>query len=188
MNKRLSSIIAIVIGVAIIIIGTCSMGGASAYNHNAQSVFLEDTEFGADFYTYIYEASYKISSQLENIDAGIEKMIQAEARTQSTIATVMICIGLAVIAFGLHGLATGSEQNFAVPHTPVFSSAPKTEETFLENWRCPDCGKTMSIKTIQCNCGYVRLKKAGDWVCTCGKNNSSYVSSCSCGKNKRDIR
>ena len=29
---------------------------------------------------------------------------------------------------------------------------------------------------------------AGGWTCTCGKVNASYVSSCSCGKNKRDIR
>lgn len=28
----------------------------------------------------------------------------------------------------------------------------------------------------------------GTWVCTCGKTNAPYTSSCSCGVNKRDIK
>ena len=28
----------------------------------------------------------------------------------------------------------------------------------------------------------------GSWVCTCGQVNANYVSSCSCGVNKRDIK
>ena len=27
----------------------------------------------------------------------------------------------------------------------------------------------------------------GSWICSCGRKNSSYVSSCMCGKNKRDV-
>ena len=27
----------------------------------------------------------------------------------------------------------------------------------------------------------------GNWVCSCGRTNANYVSSCSCGVNKRDI-
>ena len=27
----------------------------------------------------------------------------------------------------------------------------------------------------------------GGWKCTCGKTNYSYVSTCSCGKNKREV-
>jgi hypothetical protein len=27
----------------------------------------------------------------------------------------------------------------------------------------------------------------GSWVCTCGQVNANYVSSCSCGVNKRDV-
>ena len=28
----------------------------------------------------------------------------------------------------------------------------------------------------------------GSWQCTCGRKNMSYVSTCSCGKNKRDLQ
>lgn len=31
------------------------------------------------------------------------------------------------------------------------------------------------------------LLRAGGWKCTCGSVNANYVSTCSCGRNKRDI-
>ena len=34
---------------------------------------------------------------------------------------------------------------------------------------------------------YIGVLKNGNWICKCGRENSSYVSSCSCGTNKRDI-
>ena len=32
------------------------------------------------------------------------------------------------------------------------------------------------------------INEDGSWVCTCGETNAKYVSTCACGKNKRDIQ
>ena len=72
---------------------------------------------------------------------------------------IVISIGLLIAAMGLKQLAYASEE---APIPVAFS---------------PATVKTSDLEPIP----------VGGWKCTCGKVHSDYVSSCSCGKNKRDI-
>lgn len=76
-------------------------------------------------------------------------------------------------------------------HAPLIDTdLPTCDETVaqLQNDNAQTQSPTGNYfnRTIQVD-SYPSTPPQGGWVCSCGRTNASYVSSCSCGKNKRDI-
>jgi|GEM_PF-5832906 len=96
--KKKVSIITTVLGVALIIMELIvAFKGMYSWNYND----VPDASFGADFYTYTYDALDTIVSELSNLDSGIEALI-------CTLGMIIIAIGVAVFCFGLYGFANAS--------------------------------------------------------------------------------
>ena len=136
MLKKIISIAMVVIGIAVIILGTGLMGestSAKSFSHTAAYNDADGASFGGDFYTYIYEASDIIVDELYSIDKGISVMVEAQnyqikkaAETTDAVykvgGTIVLAIGLAIVASGL--------AMFAV----AFTRAPKAPQPFVPEY------------------------------------------------------
>lgn len=115
--KKKVSIITTVLGVALIIMGLIvAFKGMYTWNYND----VPYASFGADFYTYTYDALDTIVSELSNLDSGIEALI-------CTLGMIIIAIGVAVFCYGLNGIANANSE------TPETKNTSKGETAPLEN-------------------------------------------------------
>ena len=137
-TKKLSAIIIAVIGIAIIVMGACYAAEASSYrygySHDAGYHDVPDAAFGADFYTYMYDASDTIVTELNQINNAMEDVVSAESRILSATAEsvkmsgmLMVSIGLAVLAFGVKCLGDEFEIFNGKKSKPAQYTAPAEE-------------------------------------------------------------
>lgn len=126
--KKITSILVTVIGIAMIIYGATWNASIpdntvknKIYSHSSQGYSVRGAAFGADFYTYTYDALDTIVDELDSIDSGLSALLSAETgiyqATAANIETVtdlsqMISksVGLIFIGFGLTVLAIGLTQ------------------------------------------------------------------------------
>ena len=160
--KKTIATITIIIGIIVMIMGL-SMGTQSTYSHSGSAYNIFSASFGADFYTYVYDGLDTIVDELDEINDGISVLAKNTRSICDAVTRagkmIVIAIGLLIVTSGLKQLAYASEE---APVPVAFS---------------PATVKTSDFEPIP----------VGGWKCTCGKVHSDYVSSCSCGKNKRDI-
>lgn len=96
---NIMSVVSLLLGVAIIIMGITVM--TKKVNIDTYSAKFYDAEyraFGADFYTDIYEASDIIVDELNDINGGIEVLSESMAAMANT---VYYPVGMMIIALGL---------------------------------------------------------------------------------------
>lgn len=118
MVKKILSIVVAVIAVVIIVLGISLIStdpvGAS-YSGDFGHYDAESAAFGADFYTYMYNASDIIVSELNDIGNNLPEIIAAQNgaikatnNLNETVAKaggmVVIAIGLAVLAYSVKGI------------------------------------------------------------------------------------
>ena len=128
MTKKVSGIIGILIGVVILLIGIITMSSApEAVDYSNSYQYVRSAEFGADFYTYMYDASYSMVQQLNSMDRGLARIVDAEAKTQESVYSVgglmMICIGLAVLAMGI----TAMGEDSSIPMIYTTNATPQSQ-------------------------------------------------------------
>lgn len=131
MFRKITAILMAVIGIAVVVLGISISGqtvSATSYSHSAGYHDAEYAAFGADFYTYIYEASDIIVDELDSIDGGIEEVVNAQSaqlkktaeNTNAIYKTggmIIVAIGLAIVASALSAMAVAFTP--AVPVMPV---------------------------------------------------------------------
>lgn len=105
-DKMFLHITALVIGLAIIIMGICVLNKKTDIDiHVAKRYDVPANEYGGDFYTDIYQASDTIAEELYNMNAGIsavsEMFCEAVKGFYYCTGMIIISIGLAVIAISL---------------------------------------------------------------------------------------
>ncbi|MBR3564282.1 MAG: hypothetical protein IKN92_05765 [Clostridia bacterium] len=126
MLRKITSIICVLIGVAVLIMGfTFNVDPADhsvldrSFEYNAKGYDLTGAKFGADFYTYIYNGTDTIVDVLNDINMSMQTVVSGEngvykALAANIIATdelndtikkigkiIIISIGFAILAFGV---------------------------------------------------------------------------------------
>lgn len=150
MLRKITSVICIIIGLVVIILGisfnanlkTHGTDGATV-QYSAKNYDLEYASFGGDFYTYIYKGSDTIVDVLDEINKSMETVVNGEnaminttkANIKATDAlaetvekvgkTVIIAIGLLTLAFGVNSL--GKAFTKPIPAAPVALAAEDTD-------------------------------------------------------------
>lgn len=100
---NVGAIISVLIGLAIIIIGIVLMNSSvTVPNHSATSYSVKSAKFGADFYTYMYDASDTMVSELDEINHGIQTLSESSL---SVIMAINHSVGMLIIAIGLCTIA-----------------------------------------------------------------------------------
>ena len=94
-----AAVVGVILGILITLMGGSLIGRtATTTPHMASSYDASSASFGADFYTYIYDASDTIVDELNDIDSGIESVSNS---VTELIQVVYLCSGEIVIALGL---------------------------------------------------------------------------------------
>ena len=85
MLKKITSIVCILIGIAVIVLGVGIKAGfddhtvsENHYSYRAETYDLPYAKFGADFYTDIYQGSDYIVDVTNDINKSIETVVNAE--------------------------------------------------------------------------------------------------------------
>ena len=151
MDKKTASIIGIVVGIAIIIIGICVMNPETFQIGERNSLGLP-IEFGADFYTEMYGVTLDVGGAVQ----------QAYKNICNAIGWLIVAIGLVDIAYFICKMASCKDDGARVEHNKVTpTTVPPQKDIFASVRvntststvkRCPDCGDI--VKSGRCEmCG-----------------------------------
>lgn len=112
MIKKITAIVMAALGLIAIIMGAAISGkdaDTSSFVHSAGYYNADSAAFGADFYTYIYDASDTIVDALSDMNNGISEAVAAQnyqiKKAAETTEAVYKAGGMIVIAIGLAILA-----------------------------------------------------------------------------------
>lgn len=106
---NITAIISLLLGVAIIIMGATVINReVSIDTYRAGHYKAEHAEFGADFYTYIYDASDTMVDELNDINSGVELISESMSTMANAIyypaGMIIIAIGLGVVAMSVNNI------------------------------------------------------------------------------------
>lgn len=102
-RKRIVPYISLIIGIIVLIMGiVVSTKKADINVYTAENYDVSGIEFGADFYTEIYNASDTIVGELNAINGGMESLSKS---LNSVIDAVYFSAGMIIIALGLCTIA-----------------------------------------------------------------------------------
>ena len=143
--KKITAIITVLIGIVVIFLGTSVMDPSANHKVSAKTPSYtagyynaEYASFGADFYTYIYEASDIIVDELNDINSAMGVLVQAQnaateaaaehvEATDDLISTVGKVGGMVIVAIGLAIVANGLQAVGA-----AFVPAPIRQPEFVQ--------------------------------------------------------
>ena len=152
MGKKTASIIGIVLGIAIIIIGISVMNPETILLGKRDSLGSLLGQYGADFYTDIYHMTYEVGFEVQ----------KAYVNICNAIGWLIVAVGLVDIAYFVYKMASCEDDGARVGHnkvTPttlppqkdIFASVRVNTSTSTVK-RCPDCGDI--VKSDRCEmCG-----------------------------------
>ena len=115
MKKKTASIIGIILGIAIIIVGFCVMN-PETYLLGTRDSLGSLIEFGADFYTEIYHMTYSTAHQVQ----------KAYVNICNAIGWLIVAIGLFDIAYFVCKMAS-CDENYSGNN---YNAAPTTASTY----------------------------------------------------------
>ena len=192
MGKKTASIIGIVLGIAIIIVGFCIMNPETILLGKRDSLGSLLGNYGADFYTDIYHMTYEVGFEVQNAYVNI----------CNAIGWLIVAIGLFDIAYFIGKAASWDENDLgnnysAAPNTastyttqsqatPTSPSAPQNEtaapvQKATHFWRCNNCGQMISKSPCE-YCGHNENATKAPYRCgKCGQT-GPYDGNCpTCG-------
>ena len=151
--KKITAIITAVIGIVVIILGATLMGETAnhavddnSFRYVAENYNADYASFGADFYTYIYDASDTIVDELNDINKAMETVVKAQnsinaAATANVLATddlidtvnhvggmIIIAIGLSILAYAVQKIGVAFAPVVVKENTPSVLEAAKDHE------------------------------------------------------------
>ena len=122
MEKKTASIIGIVLGIAIIIVGFCVQGiSIERYSSSIGS----DIKFGADFYTEIYDVTRDVGGAVNNAKNAIVDAVEGVC---DAIGWLIVAIGLVDIAYFVCKMAS-CEENYSRNNDYAVQTATATTYT-----------------------------------------------------------
>ena len=149
MLKKITSILCVVIGLIVLVLGITFNAKLEAHEtegatvrYSAADYDLERALFGADFYTYIYNGSDTIVDVLDDINKSAETIVKGEnaiikateenikatdalAQTVEKVGKMMIiAVGLLTLAFGINSL--GKAFTKPIPCAPAETAVKHT--------------------------------------------------------------
>ena len=182
MEKKTASIIGIVLGIAIIIVGFCvqginvDAGGHESYGTPTIGSYIK---FGADFYTEMYAVTQNVGDAVNSANKNIHGAVNnaqrnicgAIEKACDAIGWLIVAIGLVDIAYFSYKMASSEEKTLKntcdfVPTAAVSTMSPvepveKTMEhkenkislaTATHKWRCDNCGNMATQSPCE-HCG-----------------------------------
>ena len=159
MEKKTASIIGIVLGIAIIIVGICVM------NPETYTVGDPFIKFGADFYTEMYDVTRDVGGAVQ----------RAYKNICNAIGWLIVAIGLFDVAYFVCKMVSSEQDNYngytVAPSIATSTTSPSAQSN------------TYSVTQDS-----VRPAAAAEWKCTCGKIHKNYESSCICGVTKFEAK
>lgn len=167
MGKKITSIIGIILGIAIIIIGFCVMGPDTSTIGNP---FIE---FGADFYTEIYDVTRDVGNAVQRNYTNI----------CNAIGWLIVAIGLFDIAYFVCKISSGEDNGT----NSTYNVAPAIA-TPSASPVAPSASPAAPASTFFVPQNDVRSAGADEWKCTCGKIHRNFESSCICGMTKQEAK
>ena len=149
MEKKTASIIGIVLGIAIIIVGFCVQGiSIDVYG----SSIGRDIAFGADFYTEMYDVTRDVGYAVNGAKTAIAEATEGVC---DAIGWLIVAIGLVDIAYFVCKMASCEDDGARVGHNKVTpTTLPPQKDIFAsvrENTststvkRCPYCGDIVKL-------------------------------------------
>ena len=156
MSKKTASIIGIIIGIVIIIVG---LSVRSTNNYGIG----ENIKFGADFYTEMYTVTKEAGRA---INYAVNDLIKA-------VGWLIVAIGLVDVAYFVRKMVSDKETdsgNYDSATQAATAAAYTTQHKVT-----PPPSSTPSISNS------ASTLRADEWKCTCGKIHRNYVMSCVCG-------
>lgn len=147
--NKITAVIVLVLGIVAIILGATLMGGGAHHSsevrnlsHSAKYYNADGAAFGADFYTYMYDASDMIVDELNDINEGLSTVVTAQNAIMENTASAVDAVddlidavgkagGMIVIAIGLGILAYGIP-NAGRAFAPVEKAAVVEDESVEE--------------------------------------------------------
>ncbi|MBR0425905.1 MAG: hypothetical protein IJK01_07290 [Clostridia bacterium] len=131
MLKKITSILCVLLGIAVIVLGLTFDTNVSKHDVDEKSFRissntydLDYASFGADFYTYIYRGSDTIVDVLDEMNKSTETIVKAENGIYEAAAanieavdslaeivakagkTIILAIGIMIAALGLHSFGS----------------------------------------------------------------------------------
>ncbi len=109
MEKKTASIIGIILGIAIIIVGFCVQGisvDAGGHEDYGTPTIGSNIKFGADFYTEIYAVTQDVGDAVNSANMNIHGAVNnAQRNICGAIEKVCDAIGWLIVAIGLFDIA-----------------------------------------------------------------------------------
>ena len=179
MEKKTASIIGIVLGIAIIIVGFCVQGiSVDAAGADVGNSYMK---FGADFYTEIYDVTRDVGLAMNraqrNICGAVESVCDA-------IGWLIVALGLFDIAYFVCKKASCEESSCEEDYSGNnYSAAPTTASTYTAQRQATptSCSAPSIIKTKE-------TAGVDEWKCTCGKIHKNYEVACVCGVTRMEAK
>lgn len=151
--KKITAIVTAVLGLIAIILGFTLLGEQDTHSTNGQSFVhiapvsdVPGASFGADFYTYMYDASDVMVSELSDINQAASTIIDAQnaiiKNTSSTVRAtdslantiskaggiITIAIGMAILAYAANCAAVAFAPAEVVAQPELPQEEGKTSE------------------------------------------------------------
>lgn len=183
-KKQIASIIGIVVGVIIIIIGFSIQGtnvDSSPYLLSSSSTIGSSIKFGADFYTEIYAVTQDVGEAVNSAQRNIGGSVNnAQRNICQAIESICNAIGWLIVVLGMFNICYFVNKLFDAEdsYTSIYKAsgscpssgsvsqsitklepiAPvKAASVEAETWSCGNCGAENSMNYGQCKkCGKFR--------------------------------
>ena len=130
MNKRFC-VIGMIVGIITVLIG---LYVAFGYKASFNGTYTDSASFGADFYTYIYEATSDASYNVAALGNLVSKALSFIVRS---LGFLLMSIGGAITCFFGYKMDCIKKDTKPVLNLPDFSEPVKPEEPKEDEWIVP---------------------------------------------------
>ena len=155
-KSKIASIIGIIIGVAIIVVGIVVLDSAYC-NSKSGPAIGRHIEFGADFYTEMYSVTQDVGEAINTNTYAINEIGRILERILRAIGWLIVSLGAIDVCFFGYKLAsvcnkTRNKKDESKENTDSTDAA--TESEAPKDWFCTECGTKNSPEAGFCTeCG-----------------------------------
>ena len=185
MNRVFFKALGIIVGVAAIIVGL-----VFAFDTSTQYIG-SSIEFGGDFYTEQYNVSRRVGEAVNDTYVAIRQgfgwlFILGGAFTVAFFGAMNVSDEITVVPTPTYTPRTAPTPTPAPTPTaaaPSAPAAPVAPVSSIPTWKRIEMEREAGAKAVP---AAPAEPTADSWLCECGRSNAHYVSSCACGKSKRE--
>ena len=171
--KKTACSVGIILGIVIIVIGFFVQGITIETSATTIGSYMR---FGADFYTEMYAVTQDVGYAVNGTKRAIADAAEGIC---DAIGWLMVAFGLFDIGFFFYKNAEHNdpEAPVTISTTPITAQPSATATSSARIFTSPESTSRIS-----------NTSGSGQWICTCGRCNADYISSCVCGATKSDVK